>query len=414
MENLQKNLKRNVFKKIASSIFSFMLLFVTIFLTACANNADSNTGFDSYGNLRLVTPGIEYYEKTTFDTYNGYTGSFYVPMEYYKTTYDLEDYQNTLGREYDQTGTKAVKSTFNGTLFSEHAELAFPDYNFIVDGMIYQVHVAVDTTKLEFVTGTNTNNSYEHRPAEGRKYYLSAPADLSTVFTFYYRQATSGTWLDASHFVSAAYKNADGDFSASATATDGKFYIRFNPILYSGSSRRNILVKAVPNIGMNLTIDNGLDAQEKTYTTQTTNIVERGESLSSTQIDYTANKYTFALNAQNSIDLGYGELCVDTTTRRSVGNDYFYYVKDTTGDGKVNMVSGFFPNGKLITIERVFAEASGTKEVNYAFQAWTNTTPSLNSLALEGTFKDSTMNTADFTSLEGKYRSLENMFEDEE
>ena len=402
MENLQKKLKRNVFKKIAASVFSFMLLFVTIFLSACANSADSNTGFDSYGNLRLVAPDIEYYEQTSGDAYNSYTGSFYVPMEYYKTTYDTTDYQNTMDRAFDQSGYRALGAAFSGKKLSEKSELVYPDYTFFVDGMVYQVHVAVDTTKLEFVVGPNANNVYEHKA--GSSYYLSASEELANIFKFYYRQATSGEWLDASHFISAAYKTESGDYTIeNKTTNDKKIYLRFNPILYSGSDRRNIMVKAVPNIGMNLRLGNGLTNQEKTYETQTDVIVARGESLSSTRIEYKANLYTFKLNAQNSIDLGYGDLLVDETTRRSVGNDYFYYVKDTTGDGKVNEVRGYFPNGKLITIERKFANASGSSETNYAFQSWTNTKASLNSLALEGTFKNST--------LEGKYRNLENMFE---
>jgi len=410
MENLQKNLKRNAFKKIVSTVFSFLLVFVTVFLTACANNADSNTGFDSYGNLRLVSPDIEYYEKTSSDAYNSYTGSFYVPMEYYKTTYDTTDYQNTVDRAFDQSGFKAVKSAYNGKFFSEMTDFAFPDYTFLVDGMVYQIHVAVDTSKLKFVTGANTENVYEHKA--GSSYYLSATDELSSIFTFYYRQATVGEWLDASHFVSAAYKSETGDYlTENKTTNDKKIYLRFNPILYQGSDRRNISVKAVPNIGMNLKTGSGLSSQEKTYTTQTDVVVARGESLSSVQVDYKANFYTFSLNAQNSIDLGYGELLVDETTRLSGGNDYFFYVKDTTGDGKVNEVRGYFPNGKLITIERKFASASGTIENNYAFQSWTNSVASLNSLAIEGSFRDSTMSSTDFTSLEGKYRSLENMFE---
>ncbi len=151
MENLQKKVKRNAFKKIATSVFSFLLMFVTIFLSACANSADSNTGFDSYGNLRLVSPEIEYYEKTSGGAYNSYTGSFYVPMEYYKTTYDTTDYQNTMDRAFDQSGYKALGAAFSGKKLSDKSELVFPDYTFIVDGMVYQVHVAVDTTKLEFV-----------------------------------------------------------------------------------------------------------------------------------------------------------------------------------------------------------------------------------------------------------------------
>ena len=428
MDNLQKNLKRNVFKKVFTSLFSFLLVFVTVFLAACSINADSNTGFDSYGNLRLAAPEIEYYEKNSSGAYNSYTGSFYVPMEYYKVTYDTTDYQNTRDLAFDQSGSKAVKRSFDGHLFSDHTEFDFPDYNFFVEGMLYQVHVSVDTSKLVFKASSASEHPYLNDPANGKEYYLSTTESLSNVFRFYYREGSSGEWLDASKFVSAAYKNADGDFTTTAsTGDDKKIYIRYNPFLYNGSTKRNILVKAVPNIGMHLTLNMELAPagatadereayklvdQQKTYEVQTETIVERGESLSSVQINFTANKYTFSLNAQNSIDLGYGELLVDPSTRLSVGNDYFYYVKDTTGDGKINLVSGFFPNGKLVTVERKFASASGTYEHNYAFQSWSNSVASLNSLALEGTFIDSTMtSTNDTTNKEQKYRDLENMFE---
>ena len=141
---------------------------MTVFLAACSNNADSNTGFDSYGNLRLAAPEIEYYEKNSSGAYNSYTGSFYVPMEYYKVTYDTTDYQNTKDLAFDQSGSKAVKNSFDGQLFSDHNEFAFPDYNFFVEGMLYQVHVSVDTSKLVFKASSISEHPYLNDPANGK------------------------------------------------------------------------------------------------------------------------------------------------------------------------------------------------------------------------------------------------------
>ena len=64
MDKTQKNVKKNIFSKILLSIFAVILSLASVFFVACADEAAANTGYDSYGNIRLATPTLEFYEKT--------------------------------------------------------------------------------------------------------------------------------------------------------------------------------------------------------------------------------------------------------------------------------------------------------------------------------------------------------------
>ena len=64
-DKTQKKSKKNIFSKILMSIFAVLVSFTTVFFTACGDDeVDANTGFDSYGNVRLNAPNVEFFEKT--------------------------------------------------------------------------------------------------------------------------------------------------------------------------------------------------------------------------------------------------------------------------------------------------------------------------------------------------------------
>ena len=64
MEKTQKNVKRNIFSKFFMSFFAVILSLASVLFVACAEEASANTGYDSYGNIRLATPTLEFFEKT--------------------------------------------------------------------------------------------------------------------------------------------------------------------------------------------------------------------------------------------------------------------------------------------------------------------------------------------------------------
>ena len=381
---------KNFFSKLSKILVFVITIFASCLLAACNVDAATETGYDSEGRLRLLQPELIYYEKNPNGKTDEFTGSFLVPMEYYfdASIDDQLTYINGFGtsatkentyNDLDQAGRYAAAASMS--------KIVYPDYTFVVDGVIYQVHVSVDKSKLEFSTGTSSLSSYSDRYVR-----VSANTNLKDVFKFSYRTGTSGDWLDATATVSGAkegkgifiepvYKNADTKFVvsgsyANAGSSDHRFYLSFNPIVNAGLTSRKIRVKAVPNLGMNLSLSNTLTNQSLTYG-------GRGDSVYSKTTSFNAIRLSFESNSSNSSVIDYGSLTYDKS------KFYFFEKKNTysttTQKEYLSRLSGYFPEGRLVEVSREFAKAADGNGIDYAYGSWSANKKQTNSAVIKGT-----------------------------
>ena len=372
MKKLEKSNSKRILGKLAKSISLCLLAFVSIFFVACGQTSSAKeSGFDANGRYRLNAPNIIHYNQTSDGTYNEYTGSFLVPMEFYNgndyksqtSGLDAFNLENFL-KNYDQVGNWAISEN-DGTRLSS-TDLLYPDYTFWVDGIIYQVHVSVNLSQLEIVrTAGGSANSYFNATN-----YVSALDDLSNIFKFSYRVGTSGVWQDADGFISAVYLKVNdatnttdvisGELGNQDESYDKVFYMAFNPILQNGNTTRRIRVKATPNAN----ISSDLSAVGSSASVEYKN---RGDSIYSQTIVYKAYKMSFESYSPNSAYLDYGQLSYDK-------NKFFFYDEQTTFSLSTNKyyltkIDGYFPEGRIVEVNREFDnDANGD---DYALQSWT-------------------------------------------
>ena len=383
MDKVHKNKK---FKSITKKLLSIFIAVFAIFLVACGEaDAAYDQIFDANGYYRLFTPSISYYEETTDGKQNEHTGSFLVPLEFYRneTTAQVESQYNTItrrngikfNRDFDQQGALGFYNL-------DTSKLVYPDYTFYISGGIYQVHVQVDTSKLEIVARdtqiTGSENSYY---GNGCYISLASGANLSDAFKFYFRKGTSGEWIDASNFIYPVVINSNGDVSLEHSETsDEKFYMCFHPWLESGTVSRSIRVKAVPNLGQSL--DMSLE-ENKTASLKSSDRI-RGDSKYSQTIVFNAYKMSFSTNSSNSAFLDYGQLSYDSTRY------YFYNLETTysttTREYYLTSISGYFPAGQIVEVTQTFDSINASTSDYYGMQSWSLNKKATNSLVLQDSF----------------------------
>ncbi len=291
MDKTQKKSKRNIFSKFLLSIFAVLVSMTSVLFAGCSDDeVNANTGFDSYGNIRLNTPDIEFFEKTKDGNVSDCTGSFYMPLEFYTKTYNTasdDALYKAVRKYYDQDGAEATSATTTN--------IAFPDYVFTYDGTSYQIH----TKYTGSISITGAANNF----IDGTSKYVTTTG----TFNFFYRTKNNEEWKSADSFVTICYRNNDGDFVKSSTGCSDKTkYLRFSPRLENGATTRSMTVKSRPNPDMSLAPTTA-DSLKYEYTEQTNPAsVQRGESLASTEIYFGANKMTFETYSMNGTDKYYG------------------------------------------------------------------------------------------------------------
>ena len=222
MEKTQKNKLSFGIKKFVKTFMLIVTAFVSVFFVACGKSSSaSDSGYDAYGHYRLLTPALTFYDKTSDNKTNEYTGSFLVPMEFYRDNTFSTMFNNSLNpyfdHDYDQGGSKAFpmlngefEYVSNGSTL-DGLNVYYPDYTFWVDGYIYQIHVHVDYSKLVINSKADTaNGSYYNsnnyiKPVDVN----GSPLQLNNIFKFSYRNGTSGEWLDADEFIQAVYLHSN-------------------------------------------------------------------------------------------------------------------------------------------------------------------------------------------------------------
>ena len=297
-----KSKSKNILKLLltpAKCLAVVLFAFMTIFFAACSTTESYDYLFDAEGRYRLNKIEASYYNKTSNGLQNQYTGSFLIPLEYYcdATYQDMSNLASSLGvidgafyRNFDQTGSKAFyhlvlseqDPNYNGYKASGFVNvLKYPDYTISISGNLYQVHVSVDTSKLQIVMANGKTTASGETLFYGYDNYIAvASGSLSDVFHFAYRKGLSGDWKNADGFIKAVYlsrSQRDGqdfyDVTEDASQSyNNVFYMSFNPELERGTTVRKFRVKATPNMGQTIvynsnsvTVDGstyGLDTEE--------------------------------------------------------------------------------------------------------------------------------------------------------
>ncbi len=255
--------------------------------------------------------------------------------------------------------TNSYGSTFDGN-FNGIGSIKYPSFNISVSGIMYQVKVEADISKLTVdfndnqlfkISNTDANTQQEEDALANTK--------INDIFKLSYRVGTSGNWIENSAIIKAYQKN-------------GKFYAQFNPALAKGSTSRYIRVQSVTNEYIN-------------GQTQT-----RGESVMTSPLNFNVYKLTFSVAANNSTYSTYESLTYD---------DSKYYFAESieslndgllggTGEGKngykyYSSLTGYFVEGKIVNVNRYVASNG-----DYALANWTVNGKADNSRVIESTLPD--------------------------
>ena len=422
MKRTQKNPISKIFSRCRKSLAIMFVAISGIFLVACSATSSSyEADFDAEGRYRLGAVTLTYYDKTSDGSQNEFTGSFLLPMEFYRDEIYSKQVSDSKGNEaefyrnFDQTGITPFWNTNSSNGILSLNDLVFPDYTFWISGHIYQLHVSVDIRNLEICTTTENiatgaiayygNNNYVR---------LKAGATLEGTFRFSYRSGTSGEWRDADGFAKAVYMSKSSDNKIDVTTSsdseasyDKVFYLCFNPMLENGSTSRKIRVKAVPNLGMNIDTSAKYDVLNNKYDdsflTKSLKYTNRGDSLYSNTVSFNAYKLSFSAYSPNSAFLDYGELSYEA-------NEFYFYNTQSTYSTTakkyyLTTISGYFPEGRVVKVTRNIEDHVGTnagKGTEYALSSWSSNSKGINSLAIP-----SSLPSADYFPFANKYGQLE-------
>ena len=411
MEGTQKNKFSKILRFCLKSLSLVFVMVSAIIFVACAGASSSyKSDFDSAGRYRLNAVTLRYYDRSSNGSQNEFTGSFLVPMEYYRDeSYDdmvkHADSPDSFTRDFDQSGSRPfydllVSNAVNADL--NYGKLVYPDYTFWISGHIYQIHVAVVVENLVADISTANANAGSYAYYGPKNFIKLKPGKtLEETFRFSYRPGTSGTWLNANGFASAVFlsKNPDNDEIDVTTnpndSYDKIFYLCFNPMLENGTVARKIRVKAVPNLGVDIDTAAGCivgtNQQNEAYKTLSNSGNRRGESLYSNTISFNAYKMSFSAYSLNSATIDYGGLSYDT------GKFYFYKTESiystTAKKYYLSAITGYFPEGRVVEVSRVLEDHNGTGSANgtdYALSSWSANREAMASLAIEATLPSET------------------------
>lgn len=304
------------------------------------------------------------------------TGSFSIELGYYwKNSSTTDKFVDKDGNntskindvKYDAAGyvyNFAAGESYDSALVERgKSNIAFPNYQILIDGRKVEIKVQVDGYTLDI------DNK------------LSPIKDLQA--TIYYRSIgskydpTTGETIETG---STYWVKADPSyFDIYQDQANGMWFIRYFPRLENGSTMRTIKVRAIPQDG------------DKDV---------RGESLYSSGISFEVFRQSFATNSNNSAFIDYGYLNYEnniTPTDIYIGgqlshigeareliasyasdanptnNYYFYDVQkkiDTTdpvkpAKAKTVGLTGCFAEGRLVQVQRLMTST------DYAYQSWT-------------------------------------------
>ena len=387
MSNKKLNKKTSFLKVVATfavALVSLLGLSACTWFSGNASTGDSN--LDANGNLRVATVGVSLTSATANGTVDENTGSFVWDLNYYfdaarqgkekslitRREYD-QDYYNfaynnffassitsisddtsktyaLLSHLFDNksklTGKTVAETNLSTTAYkldkSGNVEkdkdgkptatyenvnmfVSYPSYTVSVSGISYEIKVDVKYENLVYDFNEN------------QLFVLKSGATIEDTFTFSYRIGGSGEWISCSENYNMA----------SAFEKNGKFYVRFNPMLDKGSTSRYLRVQTNPSKQA------GYEA------------MSRGSSVYTSPINFNAYKLTFAVSCNNSTQTTYKGLSYDS-------KKYYFSTKvESTSTGidknyKYKTLTGYFVDGKVVEVSRCIDLNS-----DYGLQAWT-------------------------------------------
>ena len=233
---------------------------------------------------------------------------------------------------YNQSLTSGVTG---GKYSANHfQEIVYPCYNVIIDGVLTQINVTVDYSKLKVAFGENNPIG------------LVDGATIGDAFKFTYRVGSSGNFEPCGAGMVSAY-----------VGEDGCFYLRFNPNLGKGATTRTIRLQSITYEKMN----------------NRENVAFRGNSTTNAPVSFRCYKLTFNSNNLNSVNSTFESLSYDA--------DQFYFAekvsaintgamgksgKNTNGIPYYTSLTGYFVAGRVVQVSK-YVTATG----DYAMQPWT-------------------------------------------
>lgn len=283
--------------------------------TVSCERVPSIIGADKHSKIKFLCAGT--YSGTTQYTveHNGY----YLVDDVNGTTYAARVYtvytDSALGPNFAGYYSNSLSDgSYNGLY------VRYPSYTVSVSGISYEIRVNVNYENLIF----DFNNNQMFKVKDGKT--------IDEVFAFSYRVGGNGNW------------QTDYDI-ATAFEKDGKFFVRFNPILTKGSTTRYIRVQT------NASLQYGS--------------LSRGSSVYTSPVNFNAYKMTFSVSCNNSVVADYEGLLYNSHKY------YFANTEKSTNHGILNKdyynsLTGYFVEGRIINVERYMA-----KDGDYAFQSWT-------------------------------------------
>lgn len=325
--------------------------------TVSYDRVESIISADKYTKIRFLEAG----------TYNG-TTQYTVPSNGY---YLVEDVQNVThaARVYTKysDGSLNLASKYGQNLsttpYSGHY-FRYPSYTISVSGITYQIRVNVNYSNLIF--DFNNNQMFKLDTANG--------ATIDNTFSFTYRIGNTGEWISCED---TEGNNPAHYNMASAFEKDGRFYIRFNPMLGKGSTSRYIRVQS--------NVSHQFDS------------IGRGHSVYTSPTNFNVYKLTFAISCNNSVEATYESLMYDANKY------YFAQTESSINRGMLdkdyfNILTGYFVEGRIVNVDRYIV-----KDCDYAFQSWTVNGKADNTVVLQDTLPN---NHGDFENCNDGYNNL--------
>lgn len=403
----------SVSKKSKSFISFLFLMFVGIFtmftFSACkltnSGGSGGNATFDSSGNLKLVTPFVEFNKYSTTsdgtEVVDENSGSFSWTLQYYYSG-DNESYLKNIDFDQDylfanfftdtnfDTVQKATTEIaplpsndtytedgndkyfknnntkyYSPALYVETKDISYPSFEVVVDGNYFTFKVVVNKDYLEKISNDEIAATVGDRETQLKNIFIDTSynyetktwkddAEYGSLFKFYYRtgKTSDGTFEECPKGLMSYYINNKGEFC-----------IRFNPQLEAGSVNRYLKVKSLA-IG---------DTDKFTASSV------RGNSNFSTTCAFEAYALSFEAYSPNSATLDYGGLEYD--------KDQYYFAYQKTyynsvdGTNPIKSLTGYFPEGRQVVVSRTMPAESSTYD--YSLQNWTMNIKAENSYAYE-------------------------------
>lgn len=402
-------------KKSKSFISFLFLMFVGIFtmftFSACKltnSNSSGNASFDSSGNLKIVTPIVDFNKYSTVNKIAGgntvqekvvdeKSGSFSWVLQYYYSG-DNKDYLKNIDFDQDylfanffkdssftdvQTGlpsnnslivegsnkyfTNSTDKYYSPALMIDVSDISYPSFEVVVDGNYFTFQVCVNTSFLQKVSDDKIAEVVGDRSTQLKNIFVDKSynyedkrfedqngneIEYGSLFTFKYRTGknNNGEFIDCPKGVMSYYVNEKNEFC-----------IRFNPQLEAGSVNRYMKVKA-------LAIENGNDFISSSV---------RGNSNYSSTRSFEAYALSFEAYSPNSATLDYGGLEYDEEQYYFAYKKTYYNSADDSNP--IKTLTGYFPEGRKVVVSRTVPAFSSTYD--YSLQNWTINTKAENSYA---------------------------------